>query len=775
MIGAVKTCGRWIALAVLERMSRRSQGPAAPSRVQVVGEFCRAVGWHDAKGRWSISSASVALERLEKRGLVKLPPRVVRHRGTVRRGLTDDGLPVPPVPILPQAGGRIDGLRLRLVQNDKDPAHALWNRLIVREHPLGRRPLVGAQLRYVVECDAGVIGAFGIGPSACHLDCRDQWVGWSLAARERNRGLAIGLARFLIRPSLRAPNLASQCYRQLLHRVAEDWWQRYGVRPVLIETYVDRVRHHGRSLAAANWRRLGQSQGWGREDRKRQGKPAPKDVWVYELHTHARAQLQSVPEERLAPRSVFAPTLKEDWAQEEMAGVDLGDERLNARAARMLGHRGARPTLSFNRSFGALKEAKGAYQLVENSRAEVSLQSLIAPHQLQTARRMAAERVVLLAQDTTALSYNTRAGTTGLGPIGKDFTRGLFLHSLQAFRLDGIPLGTAWVETWARPLTSDTAQRNEQSVDEKESGRWIRAFQAAGQRARQMPSTQVVVCGDRESDIYELFDQMPSAPKNLHLLVRAQHDRNLEGGGSLRELLAQAALGGRMEVPVPRREGRPARTAILELRWKEVEFKAPVVARKKSWPPLKLYALWAHEVGTPEGQEPMDWTLLTSWPITSLKVARRIVKWYALRWGIECWHKVLKSVCRVESRQLKSLQALERALAFDMIVASRALLLNRLGKDHPELPAELFYSPEELEVLDVKKKDSGKFLTATKLTLFQANILVAMLAGFWARPSDGHPGAQILAEGLRELHAMVWYKIHHAQQTTPQRRRRKPT
>jgi len=201
-----------------------------------------------------------------------------------------------------------------------------------------------------------------------------------------------------------------------------------------------------------------------------------------------------------------------------------------------------------------------------------------------------------------------------------------------------------------------------------------------------------------------LVDQMPSAPKNLHLLVRAQHDRNLEGGGSLRELLAQEAVGGRMEVPVPRREGRPARTAILELRWREVEFKAPVVARKKSWPSLKLYALWAHEVGTPDGQEPMDWTLLTTWPITSLKVARRIVKWYALRWGIECWHKVLKSVCRVESRQLKSLQALERALAFDMIVASRALLLNRLGKDHPELPAELFYSPEELEVLDVKKK-----------------------------------------------------------------------
>ena len=704
MIGAVKVCGRWIPQAVLDRIARRAQGPEPPRRVQLVGEFCRSVGWRDAKGRLSISSASVALERLEHRGLVKLPPRVARRRGPVPRGLTDDGLPVPPVPKLPQAGVSLGQIRLRLVQDSQDPAHVVWNRLVVREHPLGRRPLVGAQLRYLIECDEGVIGAFGFGPAAFHLDCRDQWVGWSLAARERNRSQAIGLSRFLIRPSLRVANLASQCYGLVLRRVADDWSQRYGVKPVLVETYVDRVRHHGRSLAAANWRRLGQSQGWGRNDRERSGQPSPKDVWVYELQADARAQLQSLPAERLAPRSVFAPSLQDDWAQEEMAGVDLGDERLNARAARMLGHRGARPMQSFHRSFGSLSEAKGAYQLVENPRAEISLQSLIAPHQLQTARRMAAEQVVLLAQDTTALSYNTRPETTGLGPIGKDFTRGLFLHSLQAFRLDGIPLGTAWVETWARPLTTDTDQRNKQSVDEKESGRWIRAFQAAGQRARQMPQTQVVVCGDRESDIYELFDQMPAAPKNLHLLVRGQHDRNLVDGGSLQGLLAQSPLGARMEVQVPRREGRPARRAILELRWQPVELQAPMVARKKSWPPLKLYALWAREVGTPEGQEPIDWTLLTTWPITSPKLARRIVKWYGLRWGIECWHKVLKGVCRVESRQLKSIQALERALAFDMIVASRAMLLTRLAKDHPDLPAELYYSPDELEVLEVKKK-----------------------------------------------------------------------
>jgi hypothetical protein len=286
-----------------------------------------------------------------------------------------------------------------------------------------------------------------------------------------------------------------------------------------------------------------------------------------------------------------------------------------------------------------------------------------------------------------------------------------------------------------------------------------------------MPQTVVLVCGDRESDIYELYDQKAGAPENVHLLVRGQHDRCLSGGTRLLESLAALPLGGRMEVRVPRRNQQPARTATLELRWQEVELRPPAVALKKSWPTLKVYALWAKEVGAPEGVEGIDWLLLTTWPVSTLKLARRVVRWYGLRWGIECWHHVLKVVCRVETRQMKSAQALERALALDMIIASRVLLLTRLGKEHPNLPAELFYSAEELEVLAAKKAETGRYPERTKLTLLQANILVAMLAGFWGRAGDGHPGAKILAEGLRLLDAMVWYKRRCA---TPARSRPKP-
>ena len=373
-------------LELLERPSRRSQGPATPSRRELVEQFCRATGWRDAKGRLSVSSASAALRRLETLGKVQLPPMAQRAKGALPRGLSDDGQPLPELPKLPARSRRISGLRLRRVQDEHDWAHGIWNRLIVREHPLGRSPLVGAQLRYLIECDQGILGAFGFGPPAYHLECRDQWIGWSALARQQNRGKVLGLSRFLLRPGLRVPNLASQCYGLVLGQVARDWQERYGVKPVLVETYVDRVRQHGVSLAASNWRRIGESKGRGRDDRRRHKSKTPKDVWVYELDPQGRAQLQAQQVELFAPRSVFAPAQAQDWVEEQMAGLDLGDERLNRRARDMLANRWARPRNSFYRSFDSPAQAKGAYQWVENPRGEINLVSLLAPHQLQTAR-----------------------------------------------------------------------------------------------------------------------------------------------------------------------------------------------------------------------------------------------------------------------------------------------------------------------------------------------------------------------------------------------------
>jgi hypothetical protein len=772
-LDVVRISGRLISVHILERLSARSTSDKPPDRRTLVRDFCQAVNWRNRRGQLCLATANVALNRLEKQGLVRLSPPQRLGPSAQPRRLRDDQEALPALPkVSPHCA-----LSLQLIEGQSDPQHLLWNRLIIREHPLKDAPLVGSQLRYLIHCPEGIIGAFGIGPAAFHLACRDSWIGWDTQTRKANLSQVIGLSRFLIRPGIRCANMASRCYSLLLRRVAQDWEGRYRIKPVLIETFVDRALHHGRSLGASNWRRLGQSSGRGRSTvSARVLASTVKEVWIHELHAQARPVLLRRPEPLIPARSLFqAQSIP--WSQEELDGLDLGDSRLNRRLPKLLDCRWNNPQKSFARSFETLAQTKAAYRLVESPEAGISFQSLLAPHQYQTQRRMAAETVVLLPQDTTTLSYNSLAHTQGLGQVGDKGNpgRGLLLHSMQAFRLDGIPLGNAWAKIWARPYQGDCQGRNQQSLSEKESVRWIEAYQAAAKMARSMPQTHLVICGDRESDSFDLFDQTPGAPPNLHALVRANHDRLLNSGEKLWDHLWNQPIQGTMEVRVPRRKDQPARAAILQVRWAAIEMAPPQVTIKRNWQPLRAYAVFAHESNPPAGVEPIHWVLLTDWKVQSLKMALRMIQWYSQRWGIECWHQVLKDVCKVEKRQMKSDDALQRALVLDMIVAWRVQMLVRLGKDQPDLPAALFYAPEELAVLeDYKKKRlpghardkeaSQPPLAGKKdqpepstpaLTVFQANLLVAMLAGFLARKGDGHPGAKLLAEGMIILAALV--------------------
>jgi hypothetical protein len=709
MLDAIRMCGRWISKNILKRISDRAQAPDPPARRELLKEFCRRVDWRNRKGELCLSSANVCMKRLEEQGLVSLPPPAPRAQRTSKRRLLDDGQPLPPLPRLPPTVEKIADLHWSLIVDTQDAQHLVWNRLISRQHPLKGAPLVGAQLRYLLLAGSEVVGAIGFGPPSFYQSCRDCWIGWDNQAREQNLHLVIGLSRFLIRPELHCANLASRSYRLILQRVRDDWFDRYGVKPVLVETYIDRSTYTGKSLVAANWLRIGQTQGRGRTSPSRQTRPkSVKDVWVWQWDQQARARLQERPLPAVVPRSLFSASQPASWAQEELDGLDLGHSKLNERFTRMLQGRWAHPDWSFYTSFGGAAGGKAAYALLESARAQLQFQNLLSPHLNNTRRRMAAEKVVVLAQDTTTLSYNTLKKTTGLGPVGDDRLpgRGLLLHTLQAFRLDRIPMGCAWAKLWARESVSDTAHRNKQSIDQKESVRWVEAFQTAAQIAAQMPKTAVIVCGDRESDIIDLFDRATVTPPNLHFLIRAQHDRVLDSGQKLRDFLSIQPCGATMVVEIPRNKDRQARTATLELRWAKIDIKPPRVGCKNSWGTMELWALLATETNPPKGQEPVDWMLLTDWKIDSPKMARRMIRWYGLRWGIECWHQVLKDVCRVETRQMKSDQALSRALVLDMIVAWRVLLSCRLGKAHPNLPASVLYSPEELAILETFKKNA---------------------------------------------------------------------
>jgi hypothetical protein len=327
-----------------------------------------------------------------------------------------------------------------------------------------------------------------------------------------------------------------------------------------------------------------------------------------------------------------------------------------------------------------------------------------------------------------------------------------------AFRPDGIPLGVLDAQCWARPQTdSDTHQRNAQGLAEKESLRWIESFNQAAAAARRMPQTQLVVITDREGDIYELHEAAQHAPANVHVLIRAQHDRALEDGQKLWGLMASQPLGDERSIRLPRAHGQPARTAKVQVRWKQVCIQAPAVGCKKTWPALPLWTLWVHEPHPPAGAEALDWMLLTDLPIPTAEQAWEKVEWYCKRWGIEEWHRALKNGCQVEQREFKTAEHLQRVLAFDLIIAWRVLACVKVGRVLPQLPATVLYSAEELQVLVAAlKKKTVSEAEIQQLTLQEANRLVARLGGYLGRRGDGEPGVESIGIGLRRLSDLCW-------------------
>lgn len=282
-----RLCGREFGeheLAVVREIVR---GAAGCTRAEIARQVCLALGWLDVRGRGKEMGTRVALLRLERAGLVDLP--MARNGNANGRPLPWPDLEAADKGPVEGAVKQLDAIELDLVR-DKQQSRQ-WNGLIDRYHYLGYSALSGAQLRYVIRCKRGVLGAIGFGAAAWKVGVRDGWIGWNARQREQQLGRVVNNRRFLILPWVRVPNLASHILAQAAQQCAHDYERAYGVRPVLLETFVDAQRYRGTCYQAANWIRLGQTQGRGRNDRTHAAPLARKQVYVYPLQRDFRRVL----------------------------------------------------------------------------------------------------------------------------------------------------------------------------------------------------------------------------------------------------------------------------------------------------------------------------------------------------------------------------------------------------------------------------------------------------------------------------------------------------
>ena len=255
---------------------------ATPTRESIARAACEALSWRAQNGALKIMSAKVAFLRMHRDGLIPLPPpRSENTNGRAVRYLSPN-TQLRLSDMSPSTLSQIGDLRIHLVQTKK--ASAIWNQTIASYHYLGYVPLAGAQLRYLVEADCGFVSALSFGASAWKCAPRDTHIGWDDKTRRSRLHLVVGNARFLILPYIQVPNLASKILAKVTRRLRDDWQVAYGYAPVLVETFVETGRFAGTSYRAANWIRVGKTQGRGKLDRTHAKALPVKDVYLYPLH-----------------------------------------------------------------------------------------------------------------------------------------------------------------------------------------------------------------------------------------------------------------------------------------------------------------------------------------------------------------------------------------------------------------------------------------------------------------------------------------------------------
>ena len=771
---SVVACGRVFPPAVLKRINAAAREQPQGSRAELARRVCDWLNWRTENGQRKAVSCRVALGRLAERGLIDLPAprRRVRFSGV---SFARTQLNVPSK--LEGSVKELRGLKLVLVSSKDRELDRQWKKLVATHHYLGYRPLCGAQLRYLIVCEHGYVGALGFSAAALYLRARDRWIGWSHPARQCHLPKVVANSRFVIARQVKVANLASKILAMAQKRLAQDWQQAYGYRPLLLETYVESKRFGATSYRAANWIHVGKSRGRGRQDREHREKKPIKDIYLYPLVPDCQKRLCEEPgPARLSPKPCTKPPKPpRDWAEQEFGHVRLRDRRHRKRLFTVARDFYAQPGANIPQACQSRAKTKAAYRLFEHK--AVKMDAILVSHYHATMERIAREqiKVVLAVQDTTSFNYDTHADMEGLGPINThvDGAQGILLHDTMAYSTEGIAMGLLDIQVWARnpQQFGKSATRAQRPIEQKESFKWLKSFQGAARLQRQLgAATTVVSVGDREADVYELFLLAQSDPANPKLLVRAEQDRRVQNtAAKLWPYMESQAVAGQRVLHLPRRKGRAARHCVLEVRFARVELRSP--KRNPALDPLSLWAVYVTEVDPPSPKEAIEWMLLTTLEVTSFEQAVEKIDWYNKRWGIEEYHRTLKSGCRIENRQLGDRTVWQNCLAIDLVVAWRIEHIKKLSRTRPQAPCSIAFEEHEWQALLAFKRPDQP-LPSTAPNLREITRLTAELGGFLGRKGDGEPGSTTLARGLQRLQdiatAFLIFKQHHPlHQATP--------
>lgn len=435
--------------------------------------------------------------------------------------------------------------------------------------------------------------------------------------------------------------------------------------------------------------------------------------------------------------------MADTWAEMEFGNLDLGDERLNKRAVKMIDTFSKAPKSSIPQACQGWAETQATYRFYANE--NVTWDKLLTAHIDQVEHRisLSEEPVILCIQDTTELDFNGQE-TEGLGRLSYDAQRGMYLHPTLCITPDRIPLGVSDAWMWARGKSKEEDQKKP-SI--QESDRWIEGYERVAEMSERCPKSRLVYVADREGDILRLMERSKALNSPADWLVRAKHNRKLSADENLWDSVDKQEVMSRVRFIKPRKKGEKSRQVKQEIKVLRCTF--PVKGKEG----IEVTLVQAKEVNPPQGKAPLVWRLLSNRIVENEGQASELIDWYRCRWEIEMFFDILKVGCKVEKLQLSSKERIEKALIMAMVVAWRIMYFMRLGRICPDLPSELIFDSLEWKssyaLLDKKIPKKVPTLNAVLRNL-------ATLGGFLGRKSDGDPGAKSIWIGFQRIQDCVY-------------------
>jgi hypothetical protein len=437
------------------------------------------------------------------------------------------------------------------------------------------------------------------------------------------------------------------------------------------------------------------------------------------------------------------------WAVSEFADTELGDLRRTKRVVELATALAQHPTAPLPEACGTGAMLKAAYRFFSNDAIEPH--DLLQSHREATYERLGKVPLVLAVQDTTEVDWTSHPATQGLGPLGHRACQGLHVHSTLAFTPERVPLGLLAQQVWARDPTDvgKRARRKQLPISQKESHKWLTSLEAVCHAHEACPTTRFVSIGDREADVYDLL--AAARPPGVGLLLRASWDRCVRTPErSVWATVEAQPIVERLVLHVPRRGSQPSRDATLALRFCPLTLSPPRHRQAEGLPAVTLWAVQVAESDPPAAVEPIEWLLLTTVAVHTVEDAIERVTWYACRWGIEVWHRILKSGCRIEARQLGTAERLQRCLTLYSVIAWRVFYATMLARAIPDMPCDVLLEIEEWQALYCAIHHCPT-PPEHPPALGQAVRWIAQLGGFVGRRRHDQPGAETLWRGFQHL------------------------